>query len=183
MDEHINELIKKLEKIETEVNKGNLKLKSLGFWKIVYEAKVNPYIAKILGKKIAEINKKVFDKRWKWKFRPILGIILLSLISIATIFFYFLVYYDRFLLSIYLPISSFILSASLHPVTQYITGRIFGIKFLYIYPRGIYIFHRSSKGRSRFLFFNASSTILGFFLIRVISIIFFYLIYFLLNVL
>jgi hypothetical protein len=145
--EKIEELIKKLEKIEEEVNKGNLKLKKLGFWDIVHEAKIDPEVAKILGKKIAEINKKVFDKKWKWKFRPILGIVLLTLISIIMIFFYFIVYSDKFLLSVYLPIASFILSASLHPITQYITGRIFGIKFLYIYPRGIYIFHRSSKGK------------------------------------
>jgi hypothetical protein len=74
----IEELIKKLEKIEEEVNKGNLKLKKLGFWDILHEAKIDPEVAKILGKKIAEINKKVFDKKWKWKFRPILGIVLLT---------------------------------------------------------------------------------------------------------
>ena len=49
--EKVEELIKKLEKIEEEVNKGNLKLKKLGFWDIVHEAKIDPEVCKILGKR------------------------------------------------------------------------------------------------------------------------------------
>lgn len=143
----IEEILKKLDFIEKEVDKGNLKLKKLGFWEIVNEAKINQEIAEKTAKKIAKINRKVFEKRWKWKFNPLLGIFVLLLISAITIYFYFVVVNDKFLLSLYLPIASFILSASFHTPLQYIVGRILGIKFIYIYPRGIYMFERHSKGK------------------------------------
>jgi len=136
----------KLKEIEKEVEKGNLKLKELNFWEIVYKAKLDRNIANMFGKKIADINKKVFEKRWKLKFKPILGVCLLLVISLITIYFYFLIE-DHFYFSLYLPIASFILSASLHVPVQYLIGRILGIKFIYIYPRGIYMFERHSKGK------------------------------------
>ncbi len=143
----LEEIGEKLEIIEKEILKGNFSLRKLGFWDIVIEAKLNDEIAKRYGKKIAEINRYVFEKKWKRRYSISFGISLLSLISIIFIALYFFVYNHIFYLSLYFPIASFVLSASLHPITQYIVGRIFGIKFIYIYLRGLYIFSRSSKGK------------------------------------
>jgi len=133
------EIENRLKFIEMEVSKGNLNLKKLGFWEIVEEAKRN--------KKIAEINKKVFETKWKLKFPPYQGITLLLIISALTLYFFFYSTNDPFYLSVYLPIASFILSASLHTPIQYFVGRIFGIKFIYIYSRGIYMFQRRSNSK------------------------------------
>lgn len=141
------EIENRLKFIEMEISKGNLNLKKLGFWEIVEEAKRNKKIAELLGKKIAEINKKVFETKWKWKFPPYQGITLLLIISAITLYFFFYSTNDPFYLSVYLPIASFILSASLHTPIQYFVGRIFGIKFIYIYPRGIYMFQRRSNSK------------------------------------
>lgn len=143
----IDEIEIKLKEIEEEVNKGNLKLKKLGFWEIVEEARKDKKIADMYGKKIAEINRKVFERKWKWKFPPYMGIILLLIISGFVIYLHFYLANDIYQLSIYLPIESFILSASLHTPVQYITGRLLGIKFIYIYPRGIYMFQRKSTSK------------------------------------
>jgi len=137
----------RLTQIFNEVKKGNFALRKLGFWDIVREAKRNKEIAIKYGDKISEINKYVFEKKWKWKFAPIYGISAMLVISVITILAFPYALNDRFYLSVYLPVASFILSASLHPITQYIVGRVFGIKFLYFYLRGIYIFSRTSKGK------------------------------------
>jgi len=133
--------------IEEEVRRGNYALKKLGFWEIVEEAKKNREIALKYGKKIAEINRLVFEKKWKRKYNVQFGLIILFLISVFCIFSYPLTIGNKLYLSIYFPLASFILSATLHPITQYLVGRMLGIRFIYIYLRGIYIFSRNSKGK------------------------------------
>jgi len=133
--------------IEEEVRRGNYALKKLGFWEIVNEAKMDREIALKYGKKIAEINRFVFEKRWKRKYNVKFGLIILFLVSIFCIFLYFLATGNKLYLSIYFPIASFILSATFHPLTQFAVGRILGINFIYIYLRGIYIFSRNPKGK------------------------------------
>lgn len=141
------EIERRLSLIEEEIKKGNYALSKLGFWEIVEELKLNEKLIEKYSKRISEINRFVFEKKWKKRYSVSFGIMLLSIISIACIAIFPFALSNTFYLSIYLPIASFILSASLHPITQYLVGKAFKINFIYIYPRGIYIFSRSSKGR------------------------------------
>ncbi|HLI46957.1 MAG TPA: hypothetical protein VKU94_07175 [Geobacterales bacterium] len=137
----------KIEEIEREVKKGNFALRRLGFWDIIDQAKKDKEIALKYGRKLSEINRYVFEQKWRHRYPPILGIVSMTIISLITIAFFPLSATDKLYLSIYFPIASFILSASLHPVIQYAIGRSLGVKFLYFYLRGIYIFSRRAKDK------------------------------------
>jgi len=118
----------KLERIEREMEEGNLNLKTSGFWRMVNEAKRNRDIALQYADRLGEIDRLVFEKTVPaFSINP--GLISLLIVSIISI-------YMVFLGGPFTILSAIILYFTIHPLAHYLVGRACGINFTHMFFNG-----------------------------------------------
>ncbi len=126
-----------LQKVEEEVSRGNYDLRGLGFWKLVAEAKKNSRFVEKFGKRISEVDQKVFRaKAWIALDLKVGHAMELVGTIIALILLYLGLRQGGTLWGIYLVVAAAILSATLHPFFHYIVGKSQGINFTFYFPDG-----------------------------------------------
>ncbi len=118
------ELKERLRQIETSYN-------GRAFWSIINQVKKDKINDDEVLKLIANIDQKRFREKVSFTLSVPVGNLLEIVITIAALFLAFQIESD---LALY--ISALILTATLHPLSHYITGNLLGIRFTHYYLNG-----------------------------------------------
>ncbi|KCZ70287.1 hypothetical protein ANME2D_03477 [Candidatus Methanoperedens nitroreducens] len=118
------ELKERLRQIETSYN-------GRAFWSIINQVKKDKIKDDEVLKLIANINQKRFREKVSFTLSVPVGNLLEIVITIAALLLAFQIESD---LALY--ISALILTATLHPLSHYITGNLLGIRFTHYYLNG-----------------------------------------------
>jgi hypothetical protein len=140
-------------RIEREVDAGNTDLPGLGFWRLVGQVKREPVLARHWAADIGRIDRKAFERRVRFRVPVWLGnslllgatAVLVALIPIALNLARGASPPEPILPGVLVVWAGLGLSASVHDLAHWVTGRIQGIRFISYFTKGPPLFQPGIK--------------------------------------
>jgi hypothetical protein len=140
-------------RIERQVDAGNTDLASLGFWRLVERVKREPGLARHWAPDIGRIDRKAFERRVRFRVPLWLGNLLLGGASVALVALVPVALDlardapepEPVLPGILVVWAGLGLSASVHDLAHWATGRIQGIRFIAYFLKGPPLFQPGIK--------------------------------------
>jgi hypothetical protein len=142
-----------LARIEREVEAGNTDLGSLGFWRLVGRVKRDPALARHWAPDIGRIDRTAFERRIRFRVPVWLGnlllvvatTVLIALVPVALDLARQAARPEPVLPGILVLWAGLGLTASVHDLAHWVTGRIQGIRFIAYFMNGPPLFQPGIK--------------------------------------